>query len=155
MCAPPSLSTLSRIRSPVLMSLNCKIRRGDQRTRCSLRRGVREGGRAVEWCTHRELPCAVQALDLVYPISHIVELLVEPFFFHNLSRGTEQQQRIWGYIVVDLFSSVSTVRRKPLAERVQSLTSIAIMFIRSKSMRGVASVSFCGPLARGAGTLTF
>lgn len=44
----------------------------------------------------------MQALDLVDPITYVVELLVEALHFNYLSCGVQQQERIWGHVVVDL-----------------------------------------------------
>ena len=46
----------------------------------------------------------MQALDLIDPIPHIVQLLVETFFFDDFSRCMQQKFRIRGHIVVDLHS---------------------------------------------------
>ena len=96
MAAPP-LSTLNRMRSPSFTSLNWK--RQDGSAAGTLTAAARDRA------THREFPGPVEALDLVDPIPHVVELFVEALCLNHLARSAKQQKRIRGHVVVDLRGS--------------------------------------------------
>lgn len=121
------MSTLRRMRSPVFTSLNCPRETiSDPLSRSAKRR---EGRGA-----HRELPGAVQALDLVHPLAHVVELLVEALFLDHLPRGVQQQKRIRGHVVVDLRAWPSVLVLHERGYGSARLTSIAMILARSKSV---------------------
>ena len=46
----------------------------------------------------------MQALDLVNPIAHAVEDVVEPVLLDDFARGAEEEERVGCDVVVDLCS---------------------------------------------------
>ena len=83
--------------------------------------------------TYRELARAVETLNLVHSVSNVVQKLVEPFFRYHFFSCVEDQHRIGRDIVVDLRRTELVRRGVQARSIIKILTSMAMMFFRSKS----------------------
>lgn len=54
------------------------------------------------WRAYRQLPSAMQALNLVNTFTNVIKKLIKPFLLHYLPSGLQDEHRVGPDVVIEL-----------------------------------------------------